>query len=407
MRKSTFLWCAVVLAVLMVILPSVNAFAAKEKVVKIGVVDPLSGNFKDIGDRYLEGVQYAAEVLNERGGLLGHKVEIVPLDSELKPDVATRKAQKLMQKEDVKFFCAGVGSSVGGAMSKLCERNNALYYTYGQAAASLTGENCSRNFFRCDKNTDTHSFALANWVAKEGYKKVAVIAQDYSFGQQAAEAFIRKLNELNPDAKIVSKILHPIGTKDFAPYVSQIISSGAEVVFTSNWGNDLTLLIKQGLPLGLKAKFVCYYLNDENIIAGVANDDAVVGHIASEIYMLSIPGEKNEAFKKGFYEKKGYYPSYCRGKAYSATMFWAEAVKKAGSFDVDKIIAAWEGMTYEGPAGKWYMRPCDHQTQLPIWMAEIEKGTPYYDHAFVGKAWMVPAEDISVPCEETGCTKIK
>jgi branched-chain amino acid transport system substrate-binding protein len=405
MKKTALFSCVFALTCVMFLLPSINAQAAKT--VKLASVCPLSGSFKDVGERYLEGVQYAAEVINEQGGLLGQKIEVIAVDSELKPDVATRKATKLILKDDVKFFSCDVGSSVGGAMIKLAEKHNLIVYTSSQAAASLTGENCSRNFFRCDKNTDTHSFALANYIAKKGYKKVAVIAQDYSFGQQAAEAFVRKLNELDPSAKIVVNILHPIGTKDFAPYVSQIISSGAEVVFTSNWGNDLTLLLKQGLSLGLDAKFVCYYLNDENIVTGVANDDAVVGHMASETYMLSIPTEENIKFKESFYKKKGYYPSYARGKAYCSTMFWAEAVKKAGSFDVDKIIEAWEGLTFDGPAGPWYMRPCDHQGQIPIWMAEMVKETPYYDHAYVGPAWMIPAKDISVPCEETGCNKIK
>ena len=54
-----------------------------------------------------------------------------------------------------------------------------------------------------------------------------------------------------------------------------------------------------------------------------------------------------------------------------ATMFWAEAIKKAGTDDVDAVIKAWEGLKYNGPAGEWVMRACDHQAQVPIWMAEI------------------------------------
>ena len=57
--------------------------------------------------------------------------------------------------------------------------------TYGMAAASMTGEKCSKNFFRTCGNTDQQSYALAELVAKKGYKKVAIIAQDYSFGKEA------------------------------------------------------------------------------------------------------------------------------------------------------------------------------------------------------------------------------
>ena len=128
--------------------------------------------------------------------------------------------------------------------------------------------------------------------------------------------------------------------------------------------------------------------------------------MGAEIYMLSIPGEKNQEFIEGFHKAKGYYPSWLRGKAYTATMFWAEAIKKAGTTDTDKVIAAWEGLSYDGPAGTWYMRPCDHQAQVPYWVAEIVKENKFYDHAYVGKATMVPAKDVEVSCEEAGCKRI-
>jgi branched-chain amino acid transport system substrate-binding protein len=179
------------------------------------------------------------------------------------------------------------------------------------------------------------------------------------------------------------------------------------VVFTSNWGNDLTLLLKQAQPMGLKAKFAGYYLNDELMINAVANDQAVIGSVAAEIYMLSIPGQANQEFVEGFKKAKGFYPTWLRGKAYAATMFWAEALKKAGGDKVDDVIKAWEGLTYDGPAGKWTMRACDHQTQQPVWTAEIVAKNPYFSHAFVGPAKMVAPERISVPCEQTSCKGFK
>ncbi len=394
------------LMVVLLALLSVGITQAADTI-KLAVMEPLSGNFKDIGERYLAGAEYAVQKINEQGGLLGKKVELIAVDSELKPDVASRKATNLILKDKVKYFCGGTGSSVGGAMSVLCENNNALMFTWGMDAASLTGDKCSRNFFRTGCNTDTHSFALAKWVADKGFKKVCTIAQDYSFGKEATAAFIKKLKELSPSATIVAELYHPLGEKDFAPYVTQIIASGADIIFTPNWGNDLTLLLKQGYQLGLKTKYACYYLNDETVIPAVGNDAAVVGSIASEIYMLTIPTEANKKFVAEFHKDKGVYPAGMKGKGYMGVMFWAEAVKKAGKDDVDAVIAAWEGLKYNGPAGEWVMRACDHQAQVPIWMAEIVAKSEFFPHAFEGPAWPVPAKDSEVPCDKTGCTKIK
>ena len=52
-------------------------------------------------------------------------------------------------------------------------------------------------------------------------------------------------------------------------------------------------------------------------------------------------------------------------------MFWAEALKKARTDDVNAVIKAWEGLSYKGTGGTRTMRACDHQAQVPIWIAEI------------------------------------
>ena len=377
--------------------------AAAQDTIKIGAVEPLSGSFKDIGERYLDGVVYAAKVINESGGLLGKKVEVIPIDSELKPDVATRKAQNLILKNGVKFFCGGTGSSVGAAMEQLAAKQNAIMISYGMAAASMTGEKCSKNFFRTCGNTDQHSYALADLIGKKGYKKVAIIAQDYSFGKEALSAFKKRLAQANPAAKIVAELYHPAGTKDFAPYASQLIAAKPDVIFTPNWGNDLTLLLKQGRPMGMKQKVFSYYINDEVTIEALANDSLMIGNMGAEVYTLSIPTKKNKDFVAKFHKDKGYYPTWLRGKSYLSTMFWAEAVKKAGTTDVNAVIKAWEGLSYDGPAGVWTMRACDHQAQIPFWYTEIVKKTPFFKHAFEAPAGMIEAKNVSVPCEQTGC----
>jgi branched-chain amino acid transport system substrate-binding protein len=274
-------------------------------------------------------------------------------------------------------------------------------------AASMVGEKCNKNFFRPGGSTDGRSFALAQLIVNKGFKKVGIIAQDYSFGHEAVAAFKKKLAKISTSTQIVAEIYHPAGTKDYAPYASQLITASPDVIFTPNWGNDLTLLVKQGRPMGLKQKIVSYYINDEVMISSLGDDNLILGDMGAEIYMLSIPTEKNKEFIAKFHKDKGYYPTWLRGKSYTATMFWAEAVKKAGTTDVGAVIKAWEGLSYDGPAGLWTMRACDHQAQVPYWTAELVKDNPYFKHAFVGPATIISAKEVEVPCEETGCKMAK
>ena len=400
MRRKFFGGLCILSMVLMLALP-VGALA--QDTIKIGVTEPLSGTFKDIGERYLDGVLYAAQVINEGGGLLGKKVEVVPVDSELKPDVATRKAQNLILKDGVKFFTGGTGSSVGAAMAQLAEKQNVIMFTYGMDAASMTGEKCNKNFFRPGGSTDGRSFALAQLVVKMGYKKIAIIGQDYSFGHEALAAFKKRIAQISPSTKIVCELYHPAGTKDYGPYVSQIIAAKPDAIFTPNWGNDLTLLLKQGRPMGMNQKIFDYYINDEVTIEALGNDSLIIGSMGAEIWTISMPTKKNEAFVNKFYKDKKRWPSYCAGKAYTATMFWAEAIKKAGTTDIAAVIKAWEGLSFDGPAGVWTMRAGDHQGQVPYWYTEIVAKNKYFKHAFEAPRGMATAKSVEVPLAETGC----
>ncbi len=343
-------------------------------------------------------------VINRQGGLLGREVKIIPVDSEIKPDVAVSKMREAVLKDNVKFFGQGISSKIMGAMVSIAKEYNVLAISWGAEAASLTGEKCNRNFFRCSLNTRMHSNALAAYVAKSGMKKVFGIAQDYSFGKEAMSAFKSKLKKLDSSVKMVGEIYHKLGTTDFAPYISQMIASEADIVFTSDFGSDLQLLLRQANMLGLKAKMVCYFLTSDTIIKSLEDSNAAIGNVTAEWYMLTIPTQVNKNFVEGYHKEFGAYPAIARAKSYMSVMFWAEAVKKAGTDDVDAVIRAWEGLTYDSPAGKQYMRPYDHQNQVSVWIAEIVKENKFFKHPYVGEAVMIPAEKISVPVEETGCS---
>jgi branched-chain amino acid transport system substrate-binding protein len=251
------------------------------------------------------------------------------------------------------------------------------------------------------------SYGIAYLVAKKGFKKVFCIAQDWNFGHESTEAFIKKLSALAPSAKIVGKIFHKPGEKEYAPYISQAITAKPDVIFTSAWGNDLRLLIKQSFSLGLKVPFATYVLGDvENIKAlGREISDQLIGSFACDDYETTIPTEKNKLFREGFFKEYGYYPSYTEGKAYDNVLYWAKAVKAAGKDDVEAVIDAWEGLEYDGIGGKVKMRPCDHQGIRNVWCGEIVKKSQFFDVPHLGEAIMFSGEDVVTPVNETNCSR--
>lgn len=405
------LWAVCATAVFGMFLPA--AVPAADEIV-FGVIEPLSGPFKDVGDRYVNGVKFAIEQINAEGGLLGKKVVAAVEDDALKPAIAARKAKKLILKKKTNFIMTGTGSHITLSLAKVAKKYKVINLTYGTEAAKITGSAFTPYTFRCCLNTDQHSAAIVEYMVRKypQYKKYYIICQDYAFGREAAEGFKKKFKEIAPKgARIVGEIFHPIATKDFAPYVSAIMASGAEVVLSGNWGTDLRLLIKHGASLGWKVRLGNYFLNDPLVLQEVGKDS--IGHVAADAYMITIDTPENKAFLAKWATKYkdaplAYrYPTLSTGRAYYAVRFMAEAIRKAGTTDVQKVIKAWEGMEFQAAWGKVRMRACDHQMITPGVASEVLPTSEYFDFPYVGKPMIIPAEAITTPPAETGNPRCK
>ena len=132
-----------------------------EDTIKIATFDPLSGPMKYIGDNYNWGLKFNIREWNKKhGGLLGKKIELIPYDSQLKPDVAKRLATEAILKKKVHVLATGCGSHVAAALAQLGKKYKTLVVSYGAEAASLTGKGCNPYFFRISLNTG-HAFRRA------------------------------------------------------------------------------------------------------------------------------------------------------------------------------------------------------------------------------------------------------
>ena len=415
--------CSLVLVLALVcffgIAGSVTTSMAKAKydTVRIGTFEPLSGAFKMVGDGKTWGVQYNSWLWNEEhGGLLGKKIEVITYDSQLKPDVAVRMATKAILEDKCNVLFSGTGSHVSKAIQRVAKKYKVIYIMGSAEAATLTGELANPYSFRIALNTAMHSRALAAYFAdKPEVKKFGIICQDYNFGYEAAEGFKEALKEFRPDATIAVEIYHPLVTKDFAPYITKLNASGAQWVFTSNWGTDQALLIKQGKGLGMKAKLAAYYLED--FFGLVDWQDAAVGHMWADGTTVWYPSERQKAYNDKWNkhwkeyagengDHKWRWPFSTVQQSYYLHMLF-KAIEKTGKWDVKEIIKNFEDMEFDGIYGKVVMRAEDHQLQMPIPVMECVKENPLFDNEFPGGKLlkMTPVEEASIPLEKTGCTR--
>jgi branched-chain amino acid transport system substrate-binding protein len=397
------------LAAFLIFIMTLPAWAAEP--IKIAIFDPRSGPFKPTGDTYAWALEFLVEEINESGGLLGRKVELIEEDSQLKPDVAVRKATKNIM-DGVKFIATGTGTHVALALQQVAAKEKVIFFSYGAEGDEVTGKFCNPYTFRVSPNTEVRSMAIANFLATKPFRKFYTMNMDYAFGHDAAKGFIRRVKQLVPNAQIVGEEYHPIANKDFGPYITKMITANPEVIFTGNWGVDLVNLIKQSRDMGMKAPFMCYYLNDPLVVMPVVKE-AAIGSWFCEAYTLSVRTPANKDLLQRWAAKKKFvdlqkWPFGAMGKAYNGTKFLLEAIKKAGTLDIPTIIKTFEGMRWEGVTGPMVMRAEDHQVMMPLPIAEMVKTTnEFYPFPYVGEPTILPMEKTTVPLAETGCTRKK
>jgi branched-chain amino acid transport system substrate-binding protein len=384
--------------------------AAAEDTVKLAYIDPLSGGGASIGEMGLKEFNFLAEVTNANGGILGHKLEIVPYDNKLNAQETLVQVQKAID-SGIRFITQGNGSAFAAAIEDFVQKYNernpgkeVLYFNYAAVDPVLTNDKCSYWHFRWDANSDIKMSALTNYMkTRTNIKKVYLINQDYSFGQAVRKEARAMLNAKRPDIQIVGDEVHPLlKVTDFSPYIAKINASGADSVITGNWGQDFALLLKAAADAGLQVDWYTYY-------AGGAGGPTAIKQtgLSHRVFTITegFPNSAPEAAQKweaAFRAKEGvslFYP-----RAVNEMRMLAKAAAAAKSNDPKAIAAQLEGMTVEAfDGGDATMRKDDHQFFQDIYIASFGPLDPgaKFDEEGTGWGWKtvgtVKAKDTDLP----------
>ncbi|MBS0530833.1 MAG: branched-chain amino acid ABC transporter substrate-binding protein [Proteobacteria bacterium] len=375
--------------------------AAAEDIVKIGYIDPLSGGGASIGEGGLKTFQYLADELNAKGGILGHKVEIVPLDNKVNPQESLVQAQKAID-AGIHYITQGNGSSVAAALEDFVTKHNTrnpgkevLYFNYAAVDPALTNDKCSFWHFRWDAGSDIKMEALTNYMkGVPSIKKVYLINQDYSFGQSVRADARKMLAAKRPDVQIVGDELHPLlKVTDFSPYIAKIKASGADSVVTGNWGQDIALLLKAAADAGLKVNWYTYY-------AGGAGGPTAIKQTGLDHQVFQITeGIPNAGYQPAMDYEKAFRAkvnmSLWYPRAVNEMRMFKAAAEKAKSLDPVKVAEALEGMKFEVlDGGEGFMRKDDHQFFQPIYISSFGslKSNEPFDEEKTGWGWHLTAK---------------
>jgi branched-chain amino acid transport system substrate-binding protein len=371
--------------------------------IRIAYIDPLSGPMSANGEQALRELEFAAEQINARGGVLGQKLEIAPMDNKLSAQESLTLLKSAIDR-GIRYVSQGTGSSIAAALIDAIEKHNqrnpdktVVLLNYAAIDPDFTNDKCSFWHLRFDANSDMKMEALTTYMKGEArIKKVYLLNQDYSFGHQVAKAARSMLEAKRPDVKIVGEELHPLArVKDFAPYVAKIQDSGADSVITGNWGSDLALLIKAAKDANLRADFYTFYAGTAGIPAAIGESGLDRVKIVS-YWNANSAGPAHQAVFDAFKKKHGATSEPYTLAIRTSADFLAQAMTKARSTDPAKVVQAMEGMRIEGPFGPMEMRASDHQLIQPLFVASFVKAAGKYRYTADGTADYVFRADTKI-----------
>lgn len=318
--------------------------------VKIGLALPLSGAAATYGQELQRGAEYAADLVNQRGGILGgRKIELVFEDEKGTPQGGVAAVQKLMSVGRVKAITGGTNSSVVLAESSVTKKR-ILQVNAGAQADAITDQG-SPWLFQVNNTVSLNSESFNAYVVKTlKPKSVAYMGENSEFNKTVLEKLKASLQAAG--IELVSTSTYDAETNDFTSILTKIKASNPDMIYVADaYPARAAQLWKQVRQLG---GFKIEVMSPGVVTPGMIkpSEGAMNGVITGEIFMASDPGAEGKEFVENYQKKFNSSPGKGELVIFEAINLIAAAMDKAGTdSDYDKISKVIRENSWPSPRG--------------------------------------------------------
>lgn len=380
-------------------------FAASKEPIKWGFLDCMSGTFGVFGKGNIGGTKLAIKEINDAGGILGRRVELVIEDTEANTETAARKARKLILRDKVDVIQGAASTSTTTVIGKVCGQYKTIHFNSEWDAKTVLQGKSDYDFDvvpLCEELERASMLGIKMSFKPSEIKRWFIFYPDYSYGHDMRDIYERELAKWVPGAEIVGTATHPLGEADYSTHIVKMLALKPQVVVSTEWAGDTLNFIKQAIPYGFFDKVPIFRLNCACASAVVALKDKL-----PKVFAVTEQGNPYFPHMKDWLNKYkefiGEWPvTECAPAYYDAVYMYKAAVEKAGTTEDGAVAKALEGMDYRGPSGRRTIQK-DHQTDVEY----IAVGEMVASEEF---EWKVPGRMVKVPYEKvklSGDEKIK
>ncbi len=374
------------------------AAALAQGSIKLGELNSYK-TFPAFLEPYRKGWELAVEEVNASGGVFGRKLEIVSRDDNGNPGDAVRVAEELLARENVHFLMGTYASNVGLAVADFARQRRTLFIAAEPLTDKITWQNGNKYTFRLRPSTYMQTAMLVPDAARLKKKRWAIVYPNYEYGQSAAAAFKKLLRTAQAEAEFVTEQASPLGKIDAGAVVQAIADARPDAIFSALFASDLARFVREGNTRGVfKGRDVFNLLGGEPEYLDALKQETPSGWYVTGYPWYGINAPEHRAFLAAYQKRYNDYPRLGSVVGYSTIKTAVAAMKKAGSLDSEKLVAAMKGLQVDTPFGNITFRALDHQSTMGAYVGRtalkdgkgVMTGYRYAD----GAKFMPPDEEI-------------
>ena len=374
------------------------AQAGQKKPLVIGLTMDASGQYGASGMDERLGAMLAIREFNEKGGVLGRRIEALHMDTETTPATASRVAERMITRNEAAFLIGSLHSGVANAISQVAQKYGTVFFNTNSSSPTESGRDCHRVKFVWDGNGTNFNHAIVKNAMRVNGKNWLLLTNDYVWGHNTSKS-TRSLVEAN-GGKVMEELMVPQNTRDFSSFLLKIQQIKPNVIAAAVGGDDIKALRQQVVQTKLDRAYA--WINNQQDWPDVygLGPDAVFGVFGTTwYYRLDLPGVKEfvAKYQKTFPGVQIKVPGNVFLNGYLATRELLRVVEETGTTNNLAVIRKLEGRKMSARDRMQHhdawIDPATHQVQQTIYMASFNDKPAEADDIFKILA-NVPPQDV-------------